>query len=230
MTTTTPTPVDVAWPNKAAVLQILKMHLTGDDPTVIAVAADVPHGMVSLVAEHHGWPDKQKVRAALRRLELSPAPTPNAMPSARPLLRRRPPRPTEPELIAVSQPEDPATMPVERLFEAVRGTGVDRLRTKAARAEREIASVRDAYAGYVRDREQAEEQRKQREAQRREVERLEKELAKARAAAGIASQAGDRLVRAWAKKQGLEVAVRGRLPQRIRDAYADAHAKTGTGR
>lgn len=195
MTTTATTP------NAATVLQILKLLRAGSTVSTVALATGVAPDVVEETARANGWPDSSStLDAAIRGLEKRVAAA-----VARPTSRARPDR---------SNPLPPSEPTIEELIVDAKATGLKALRTRAARAEREIDALRDAYEAY-----------RARQERREEVTRLERQLAKARAAAGIPDQGADKLVRAWAKRQGMEVGDRGRLSQRIRDAYVAAHSR-----
>ncbi len=117
----------------------------------------------------------------------------------------------------------PAPKPVARrsatiddLIDDAKATGnVDLVRV-ATRVETHVAKLREAFDVY-----------RSRADQLAEVERLRRETAKACARAGVPDKDGDKIIRAWAKRKGMDVNARGLLSKKVRDAYVAAHTKGG---
>lgn len=185
----------------ATVLQILKLYRKGNMRPVIAHAAGVTDDQVAEITRAHGAPDIAKLDAAIRDLERDLASTPTPKPSTR--------RSTTTE-----QTKRAAT--IDDLIDDAKATGNDDLVRVATRVETHVAKLREAFDVH-----------RSRADQLAEVERLRRETAKACARAGVPDKDGDKIVRAWAKRKGMDVSARGVLAKKVRDAYVAAHIKGG---
>ena len=119
-------------------------------------------------------------------------------------------------------PEEPMTDTITELIERGQDHASKRVQTAADRAEeaieklRELLDAEDAKAETVA-----------------EITRLERELAEARArlrprrqqtATATPTRVDNKAIRAWAKAEGIDCPDRGRVPQRVVDAYTHQQA------
>lgn len=200
--------VTTSTPPAATVLQILKMMYADKSIAAIALATDVAPGDVESIAKANGWPDETQLNNAISRLEQTLAhvrPGPKPGPPPAPTSRARAAEVTLDSLL-------------KELLQSARLTGNTELRSAADRAEVAVSALQEAMAHYEARREQIE-----------EAKRLKEQAAAACARAGIPDKEGDQLIRAWAKRQKIEVNSQGLLSKKVRDAYVAAHSKKGPG-
>lgn len=227
-------------------LTILKLLAGGRDIDFTATATSQPRDTVLDVAKHHGYPDRDKLAWAVdvlaeqlddearASIPTSTVRTPAAHAvAAVPASRPRPAAPAPDPQPAADAPADVAAL-------IALGKKSTRARTRglAEKAEKALAVLRKEVTAEVEAKKAAATRAAEEAKVRSEVERLEAELAavrarlpKSQAAAktgttALRTGADPKTVRAWARTNGIDVPAVGRVPNRVMDAYAAAHAAT----
>jgi hypothetical protein len=179
--------------------KVLEALLSDRTPTAIATIAAELHlegRAVRRIADAAGWPDRAKVSFALEALRDADLP-----------LRTPAPHPDQLETRiadALASKHRDVRRAAQRVVDAL--THLDRALADADRAER----IREQARAEIRD--------------------LEEKLAAARrrltdplAAPTHKAKADLKRIRTWAHENNIDCPDRGRIPQRVLDAYTDAH-------
>lgn len=231
--------LDVDTPDGRLVLVNRYLNAIGDPAaaapsiTLAAIAAElgVDYDEARAAIAKHGWPNRGAMERAAQALRNTVRQTPreptSELPHHQPS-RGRPRRdgtpaqhrPTAPERPAMPQQPAPSPATLPDLISQGRAHKLKRIRDLAEKAHTAAKRLDDALSA---DLARAMQERERQAAAARAVAHaanLEKQLEKARAAL---SGDTNRIIRAWAKGEGIPTGAAGRLPLRVLEAYAKAH-------
>ncbi|MGA4995919.1 Lsr2 family DNA-binding protein [Nonomuraea bangladeshensis] len=211
-----------------AYARALELLTQGHDAKDAATATGVPLGRLVSLARQQGWaihPTTQRATDASRD-DFTPVLPPKLQALSAQFVAR--PR-------VVADPDEPDQQPYDATDLLADAADCDDRQVQAAldRARKALDKLHVVYTRVEDEREAAAQREAAKRAAADRVAELEQQLAAARERAkalgattkrtSSGDRSRDRVIRAWAKSQGLDIGDFGRIPGRIRDQYDAAH-------